>query len=61
MNIVVELCWVVYEPNSIENSIRLDDWTAEYVIIASNVWDIETCLTTSRLNSANSSEDTDPE
>ena len=60
MNIVVELCWVVYEPNSIENSIRLNDWTAEYVIIASNVWDIETCLTTSRLNSANSSDDTDP-
>ena len=30
-------CWGVYEQNSIVNSDRADDWTAEWVIIASNV------------------------
>ena len=29
-------CWVFYEQNSIMNCVRVDDWTAERVIIVSN-------------------------
>ena len=29
-------CWGVYEQNSIVNWVRVDDWTAELAIIASN-------------------------
>ena len=30
--------WCLYEQNSIVNSVGVDDWTAEWVIIASNAF-----------------------
>ena len=32
----IKHCWGVYEQNSIVNSVRVDDWTAELAIIGSN-------------------------
>ena len=32
----VKHCWDVYEQNSIVHSVRVDDWTSEWAIIASN-------------------------
>ena len=32
----VKHCWGVYEQISIVNSVRVDDWTAEWAFIASN-------------------------
>ena len=33
----IKYCWDVYEQNNIVNNVHVGDWTAELVIIASNV------------------------
>ena len=40
MSFVVSRIWGVYEQNSIMNSVRVDDWTAEWEIIARNELDL---------------------
>ena len=32
----IKNCWDVYEENNIVNSVRVDNWTAEWPTIASN-------------------------
>ena len=33
----IKHCWGVYEQDSLVNSVGVDDWTAEWAMIASNV------------------------
>ena len=58
--------WGVYEDNSIVNSVRVDEWTAEWVTIASNVnsvcvddWTDELTIIASNSNSVHVDEWTD--
>ena len=34
----IKHCWGIYEHNNIVNSVRVDDWTTEWAIIASNAF-----------------------